>query len=171
MEPHGPGPAEDLDYPVESYDADDTRATANEIVAVLERNCAEAGRARLSRAFNRPVALFDPEHSDSATISFRDTGATVYNGIAGRPSVVVEYGLTELNELPPIKVRRFSVAASLLVGRAGAALLRSVAARRVRVRDAALHPLVVVRLLTILSPPADQAVDDRIDQASAVNAA
>ena len=170
MDIHEPDPAEDLDYPIETYDAHDTRGTANEVAALLERNCADVGRARLSRAFNRPVAVFDPEHNDSATIAFRHTGATVYNGIAGRPVIVLECELNELNELAPVRVRRFSMAATLLLGRAGRAMLRAVAARRVRARDAVLHPLVVVRLLAILSPPADEAVTDVIHTVSAVSA-
>lgn len=171
MDLHEPDPAEDLDYPIETYDAPGTRATANEVATLLERQCADAGRARLSRAFHRPVALFDPEHNDSATIAFRDTGATVYNGIAGRPAIVLECALNELGELAPIKVRRFSVPASLLLGRAGSTLLRSVATRRVRGRDALLHPLVAVRLLAILSPSPDEAATDVIEPATAVSAA
>ncbi|MET4167580.1 MULTISPECIES: hypothetical protein [Gordonia] len=167
MDLHETGCTKDVGYPIELYDGNDTRITANKVAALLAHNCSDAGRGRLGHGFTRPVALFDPKHNDSATIAFRDAGATVYNGIAGRPVVVLECAL---GELAPIKVRRFSVPATLLLGRAGTAMLRSLAGRRVRLRDAALHPLVVVRFLTILSPPADEAVPHVTRPNSAVSA-
>ncbi|AZG46813.1 hypothetical protein [Gordonia insulae] len=168
-----PESGEDIEYPIERYDGRDTNAVAASVASLLRDNFhADPGRARLSRRLGRPVAIYDASSDDSATIDFRATGATVYNGIAGRPTIVVEREPESLRELPAIAVRRFSTAGTLLFTRTGAAILRAVLTGTVPVHRAVLHPLVTVRLLAILAPPTDPAhTEMSADPSTATSAA
>lgn len=139
---------------VRRYDGRGADRLTVAVATQLFRNLSEGDdRARLCRAFTRPVAVYDVHAEAGATVKFTLHGATVYNGIAGRPAVVIAAPRQRLRALPRVTVRWWTTGLTLLTGRCGRYLVRSVFDRDVRIHGLLLHPLIAARALAMLASP------------------
>ncbi|MCA4997887.1 hypothetical protein HWD35_24520 [Tsukamurella tyrosinosolvens] len=148
---------------VRRYDGRSAQKFTTAVAGLIYRNLAEGDdRARLVGGFARPVGIYEPVSGESCTVKFDKAGATVYNGIAGRPSVILGFERAGLRKLPALEVRWWTTPSSILLGRYGRMLLGGVLTRKTfRAHRALLHPLVAARFLAMLAPPVPYtALDD-----------
>jgi hypothetical protein len=147
-------------YRFELYDAE-PNAVARARAALLDRNVARCPtRARTARRIPRPVAVHDTDTDTTATLACEQDRATVYNDLAGRPSIIVRADTEQLREawhLPltgePPQVDGETSGEPPTGGEpaAGCHMLGQIAGRRIRVIGLLRHPLTAGRVLSLFS--------------------
>ncbi len=132
----GPASTSECFYAVGYYDGEQSNTLATSIAELLTRNLGHRDRrSRLvTTGLARTVAFYDPDTDLACTAKFEKRSATVYNGIAGRPSIVVVAAGSDLEQIPPRQ-------------RALRTLRRSVSIRRM-----IFHPYASLRIVDALTP-------------------
>jgi hypothetical protein len=144
-------------YRFELYDAE-PNAVASALAALLDQNVARCPtRARTARRIPRPVVVHDTDTDTTATLACGQDRATVYNDLAGRPSIIVRADTEQLREawqLPltgePPQVDGETDGEPA----AGRHILGQIVARRIRVTGLLRHPLTARQFLSLLAPAA-----------------
>jgi hypothetical protein len=147
-------------YRFELYDAE-PNAVARALAALLDQNVARCPtRARTARRIPRPVVVHDTNTDTTATLACEQDRATVYNDLAGRPSIIVRADTEQLREawhLPltaePPQVDGETSGKPPTGGEpaAGRHILGQIAGRRIRVIGLLRHPLTAGRVLSLFS--------------------
>jgi hypothetical protein len=147
-------------YRFELYDAE-PNAVARALAALLDQNVARCPtRARTARRIPRPVVVHDTNTDTTATLACEQDRATVYNDLAGRPSIIVRADTEQLREawhLPltaePPQVDGETSGEPPTGGEpaAGRHILGQIAGRRIRVIGLLRHPLTAGRVLSLFS--------------------
>jgi hypothetical protein len=147
-------------YRFELYDAE-PNAVARALAALLDQNVARCPtRARTARRIPRPVVVHDTNTDMTATLACEQDRATVYNDLAGRPSIIVRADTEQLREawhLPltaePPQVDGETSGEPPTGGEpaAGRHILGQIAGRRIRVIGLLRHPLTAGRVLSLFS--------------------
>lgn len=147
-------------YRFELYDAE-PNAVARALAALLDQNVARCPtRARTARRIPRPVVVHDTNTDTTATLACEQDRATVYNDLAGRPSIIVRADTEQLREawhLPltgePPQVDGETSGEPRTGGEpaAGRHILGQIAGRRIRVIGLLRHPLTAGRVLSLFS--------------------
>jgi hypothetical protein len=143
-------------YRFELYDAE-PNAVASALATLLEQNGARCPtRARTAQRIPRPVVVHDTDTDTTATLACEQNRATVYNDLAGRPSIIVRADTEQLREVwrlpltagPPVDGETGGGPA------AGRHILGQIVGRRIRVTGLLRHPLTARQFLSLLSPAA-----------------
>ena len=143
-------------YRFELYDAE-PNDVARALAALLDQNVVRCpARGRTARRILRPVVVHDTDTDTPATVACEQDRATVYNDLAGRPSIIVRADTDRLRDIWRLPV---TGAGSPPVGAAtgsrltaGRHILGQIAGRRIRVTGLLRHPLTALQFLSLLSP-------------------
>lgn len=148
---------EQASYRFELYDAE-PNDVARALAAMLDQNVARCPtRARTARRIPRPVVVHDTDTDTTATLACEQDRATVYNDLAGRPSIIVRADTERLRELWRLPL---GAEPSPVDGETGGAptagrhILGRITRRRIRVIGLLRHPLTARQFLSLLSPAA-----------------
>lgn len=143
-------------YRFELYDAE-PNDVARALAALLDHNVNSCpARARAAGRIVRPVVVHDADTDTTATLACERDRATVYNDVAGRPSIIVRAGTDRLREIwrlqgngvgsPPAGAATGSELAAVRY------ILGQWVHRRIRVTGLLRHPFTALQLLSLLSP-------------------
>jgi hypothetical protein len=142
-------------YRFELYDAE-PNDVARALAALLDRNIDRCpARARTARRIPRPVVVHDTDTDTTATVAWEQDRATVYNDLAGRPSIIVRADTDRLRDVWRLPVTGggprpddTATGSKLAAGRHS---LGQIAGRRIRVTGLLRHPLTALQFLSLLS--------------------
>jgi hypothetical protein len=147
-------------YRFELYDAE-PNAVARALAALLDQNVARCPtRARTARRIPRPVVVHDTNTDTTATLACEQDRATVYNDLAGRPSIIVRADTEQLREVwhlpltgepPQVDGQTSGEPPTGGEPAAGRHILGRIAGRRIRVIGLLRHPLTAGRVLSLFS--------------------
>jgi hypothetical protein len=141
-------------YRFELYDAE-PNAVARALAALLDQNVARCPtRARTARRIPRPVVVHDTNTDTTATLACEQDRATVYNDLAGRPSIIVRADTEQLREAWHLPLTAEPPQVDGETGgepAAGRHILGQIAGRRIRVIGLLRHPLTAGRVLSLFS--------------------
>jgi hypothetical protein len=139
------------------YDAE-PNDVANALSTLLDQNVRRCpARRGTARRIPRPVAVHNTDTDTTATVACEQDRATVYNDLAGRPSIIVRADTEQLREawhLPltgePPQVDG-ETSGEPPTGGEPAAGCHMLAGRRIRVIGLLRHPLTAGRVLSLFS--------------------
>lgn len=139
-------------YTTEMYDGDDANGVANILATLLAQNFENfPKRVKIARRMPRPVAVYSTDTDTSATIVFSKDQATIYNGIAGRPSVIVKATVDQILDVSQLKM----VGAGLIpVGfftKRGFKVLGQILVHKLVVKGLLTHTITSLQLIALVS--------------------
>jgi len=150
------GHQQDRGYRFELYDAEPNDVARALAVRLGQTVASCPARAKTARRIPRPVVVHDTETDTTATLACEQDRATVYNDLAGRPSIIVRADTDRLREVwrlpvpgsnpPPDDTTPGSRRA------AGRHILGQIAGRRIRVTGLLRHPITALEFVSLLSP-------------------
>ncbi|WCT06035.1 hypothetical protein [Rhodococcus qingshengii] len=134
------------------YDRQTTSATSALGELLTERlTCRQ--RAQIAASIGRVAALYDATSGLGCSIKFDQSRVTVYNGIVGKPAVVLQCSVDELDALGPEPARDGRV--SHMIRGIYDGPIRALRARRnrwVTLGAVLAHPVLTGSVLALLSP-------------------
>lgn len=134
------------------YDAEPNEV-ANALGALLDQNVRRCpARRGTARRIPRPVAVHDTDTDTTATVAWEQDRATVYNDLAGRPSIVVWADTSRLRDIWRLRVAAGGLAPAGLATGHGRHVIGQILTRRIRIKGLLCHPVTALQFLSLLSP-------------------
>lgn len=92
-------------YPFALYDGAEANGVANILATLLQQNLQNfPERVSIARRMPRPVAVYSTDTDTAATIVFGKHDGTIYNGLVGRPSVLVKATVDQITDVSQLKM-------------------------------------------------------------------
>lgn len=141
-----------IPYKVELADPDNANGISNIVAVLLEQNVQNyEGRTQICRRMPRPVAIYNFDAECACTISFGKNGATIYNDIVGKPSVIVKATIDHITDVSQIKMLMSGLFPIGFFTKRGFRVLGQIAVHKLVVKGLILHPITSLQLIGILS--------------------
>lgn len=141
-----------IPYDVKLYD-EEPNGVSHIVSLVLQENLGDVeGRVEIARRMPRPISIIATDQNAAATLVFGKNDLTIYNGIVGRPSVVVSATIDEILEVTQLKmVGKGLIPVGLLFTKRGMKILLLILKHKLVVKGLILHPITVLQLIGIVS--------------------
>lgn len=141
-----------IPYKVELADGDDAYGISNIVAILLEQNVQNySDRVQICRRMPRPVAILNTDTDLACTISFGVKGATVYNDVVGKPSVLVKATVDQITDVSQLKMVGSGLIPIGFFTKRGFRVLFEIAKHKLVVKGLILHPITALQLIGILS--------------------
>lgn len=141
-----------IPYKIELADGDDAYGITQIVSILLEQNVNNIeGRTQICRRMPRPVAILNTDTDLACTISFGREGATIYNGIVGKPSIIVKATVDQITDVSQLKVVGSGLIPLGFFTKRGFRVLFQIAQTKLVVRGLFIHPITALQLIGILS--------------------
>lgn len=140
-------------YDVVLYDGEDeANGVANIVQVLLSQNMNEIPkRIPIARRMPRPVAIYSLDTDSACTISFQRDKCIIYNGIVGRPSVLVKSTVDDILMVSQLKmVGSGLIPVGFFTGR-GVKVLLQIAKHKLIVKGLILHPVTALQVIGLFS--------------------
>ena len=139
-------------YSVELYDGDEANGLAAILSTLLSQNFENfADRARIARRMPRPVAVYSTDTLSTATIVFGRDGATIYNDIVGRPSVIVKATVDQILDTSQLKMKAGGLLPVGFFTSRGLGILRAILSRKMVVKGLLVHTITALQFIALVS--------------------
>ncbi|MGQ0615440.1 MAG: hypothetical protein ACT4PW_00360 [Acidimicrobiia bacterium] len=140
-------------YDIELYDGDNANGVSSILQTLLSQNFYNfPSRILIARRMPRPVAVYSFDAEDSSTLVFGMNKCTIYNGIVGRPSVIVKATVDQILDVSQLKMY-FSglIPLGLLGTKRGYDVLWEIAKHKLVVKGLILHPVTALQFIGLVS--------------------
>ncbi|GAA5117539.1 hypothetical protein [Haloechinothrix salitolerans] len=139
-------------YSTSLYDGDEANGVANILAVLLEQNFVNfPNRIRIARRMPRPVAIYSTDTDTSATIVFAKDEAVIYNGIVGRPSVLVKATVDQITNVSQLKMIGSGLIPVGFFTKRGMGVLGQILAHKLVVKGLLTHTVTALQLIALLS--------------------
>ncbi|WP_319446888.1 MULTISPECIES: hypothetical protein [unclassified Mycobacterium] len=106
---------------------------------------------KIARKMKRPVAIISTDTDESATLEFTRDGATIYNGIVGKPNVAVHATVDQILDVSQLKMKGGGLLPVGFFTRRGGKVLGQIAAHKLVVKGLLSHTVASLRMIALLS--------------------
>jgi hypothetical protein len=125
---------------------------AKALVALLNQNVDRwPTRGRTARRIPRPVVVHDTDTDTAATVAFERDRATVYNDLAGRPSIIVAADTDRLRHLCRLRVAAGGLPPVGLGSGHGRHVIGQILNRQIRIKGLLCHLVTALQFLSLMS--------------------
>ncbi|GAA1162898.1 hypothetical protein GCM10009606_45920 [Nocardioides aquiterrae] len=139
-------------YPFELSEGDEANGLASILAMLLGQNLEQyPDRIAIARRVRRPVAVYSTDTDTSATIVFGTDGATVHNGIVGRPSVTVMASVDQITDVSQLKMMGAGLLPAGFFTKRGLHVLGEIARHRLVVKGLLTHTATALRFIALVS--------------------
>ncbi|HZQ28531.1 MAG TPA: hypothetical protein VFA94_12600 [Acidimicrobiales bacterium] len=139
-------------YRVQLAEGDDANGLATILGTLLGQNFENfPDRAAIARRMPRPAAVYSTDTGDLATVVFGADGATVHNGIVGRPSVTVHATVDQILDVAQLKMVGSGLVPAGFFTKRGGRVLGDIARHRLVVKGLVTHPVSSLQFIALIS--------------------
>jgi len=140
------------EYSFQLHDGDDANGVAHVVGTLLGQNLDRfPSRITLAHKMSRPVTIYSTDADSACSIVFGPDGAVVYNGLVGRPSVVVKATFEQILNVTQLRMRAGGLLPVGFFTPEGRAVLREIITGKLIIKGLLLHPVTALRTIALVS--------------------
>ncbi|WAL49613.1 hypothetical protein [Rhodococcus pyridinivorans] len=139
-------------YELTVYDEADANHIATVVATLLSQNLENfPDRIAIARKLTRPVSIISTATDSACTVVFGEHAAAVYNGILGRPNVILIGVDDHLNDISPLPMKTGGLAPIGFLRAPGRRALKSILSRKLVVKGLLTHTVSTLRTFALLT--------------------
>jgi len=139
-------------YELIVYDDADANHIATVVATRLSQNLENfPDRIGIARKLTRPVSIISTATDSACTVVFGEHAAVVYNGILGRPNVILIGIDDHLNDIPSLPLKAGGLAPLGLLRAPGWRVLRCILSRKLVGKGLLTHTVSALRTFALLA--------------------
>jgi hypothetical protein len=138
-------------YPFVLYDTE-PNDVANTLAALLDQNVRRfPARRSTARRIPRPVAVHNTDTDTTATMAFEQDRTTVYNDLAGRPSIIVRADTSRLRDVWRLRMAAGGLLPIGLATNHGRYVIGQIVTRKIIIKGLLVHPVTALQFISLMS--------------------
>ncbi|WP_413768895.1 hypothetical protein [Rhodococcus pyridinivorans] len=139
-------------YELIVYDQADANPIATVVAPLLSQNLEKfPERIGIARKLTRPMSIISTATDSACTVIFGEHAAVVYNGILGRPNVILIGIDDHLNDLPQLPMKAGGLASLGFLRAPGRRVLKCILSRKLVGKGLLTHTVSTLRIFALLA--------------------
>jgi len=139
-------------YEVAKHDGEQANGVADIVSMLLGQNFVSfPKRIKTAQRIRRPIGVYSTDTDTACTAVFGANGATVANGINGRPSVTVKATVDQILDVSQLEMKAGGLLPVGFFSKRGLKVLGEIATGKLVVRGLFVHPVTALRFIALVS--------------------